>query len=101
MRHLPLLLLLGFSLAGCGNDSSTSATTPSPTPTRVQVAGIWTLLETRTGIIGGECLQGSLDSTIGMTGTDTINITQAGPALTAVTTAQANGVSCNWTGTAD
>ena len=99
MRRLLLLLILGFSPAACGNDSSTP--TPAPTPARVQVAGIWTLSETRTGITGGECLQGSLDSTIGMTGTDTINITQAGPALTAVTTAQANGVSCNWTGTAD
>src|SRR5437773_9888795 len=99
MRRLLLLLILGFSPAACGNDSSTPA--PAPTPARVQVAGIWTLSETRTGITGGECLQGSLDSTIGMTGTDTINITQAGPSLTAVTTAQANGISCNWTGTAD
>jgi hypothetical protein len=99
MRRLLFPVLLGFSLAACGSDSSTPA--PSPTPTRVQVAGIWTLSETRTGITGGECLQGAADSTIGMTGTDTINITQAGPSLTAVTTAQANGVSCNWTGTAD
>ena len=89
-------------LTSCGSDSnSTPAPSPAPTPTRVQVGGIWTLAETRTGITGGECLEGTLNSTIGTTGTDTLNVTQNGASLTATTTAQANGVSCSWTGTAD
>ena len=92
---------MALLLTACGSDSSTP-TSPAPsTPARVQVAGIWNLSETRTGITGGECLEGTLNSTIGTTGTDTLNITQSGASLTAVTTAQANGVSCNWTGTAD
>ena len=102
MKHLLSLLVLGFSLAGCGSDSSTSTTpTPTPAPTRVQVAGIWTITETRTSITGGECLQGTFDSTIGSVTTDTVTFTQNVAALTATTTANANGISCNWTGTAD
>ena len=105
MKRMLSLLALGFSLAACGSDSSTPTPAPSPTPapapTRVQVAGIWTLAETRTSVTGGECLQGTLDSTVGQTGTDTINITQNGASLNATTTAQANGVSCTWSGTAD
>jgi len=66
----------------------------------VQVAGIWTMGETRTSVSGGECLEGTMQGTIGSSVTDTLTFTQNGTALTAVTTA-ANGVSCNWTGTAD
>src|SRR6266550_6307776 len=99
-RRLPFAAM-ALLLTACGSDSSTP-TSPTPsTPARVQVAGIWNLSETRTGITGGECLEGTLNSTIGTTGTDTLNISQSGASLTAVTTAQANGVSCNWTGTAD
>src|SRR5438105_4267990 len=103
MKRLLLFAAISLTVIACGNDSTTPApsTPTTPTPTRVQVAGIWTLTETRTGITGGECLQGTLDSTIGTTGTDTLTISQNGASLTAVTTAQANGVSCNWTGTAD
>ena len=105
MRHLPLLLALGLSLTACGSDAPTTTPTPAPAPApapiRVQVAGIWTLSETRTAITGGECLEGTLNSTIGSTGTDTINITQNVASLSATTTAQANGVSCFWSGTAD
>lgn len=102
MKRLLLLAVITATVIACGSDSSTTPSPPSPpAPTRVQVAGIWTLTETRTGITGGECMQGMLDSTIGTTGTDTLTLTQSGSSLTAATTAQANGVSCNWTGTAD
>ena len=105
MKRLLSLLTLGLLIAACGSDSSTPnpapSPTPAPTPTRVQVAGIWTMTETRTAVSGGECLEGTLNPTIGSVGTDTITFTQSGSSLTAVTTAQANGATCNWTGTAD
>jgi len=88
-------------VTACGSDSTPTPSPAPSTPTRVQVAGIWTMTETRTGITGGECLEGALNSTIGTSFNDTLNITQNGAALTAVTTAQTSGVSCNWTGTAD
>jgi hypothetical protein len=84
---------------GCSDSTTTPSTPPPPKP--VQVAGIWTLTETRTSVTGGECLDGSMQGTVGNVVTDTITITQNNSSLTAVTTANLNGVSCNWTGTAD
>jgi len=102
MKRLLLLVLLGLSLAACGDDSpapAPSTTTPPPQP--LQLAGIWTMTETRTSVTGGECLEGTMNATVGSTVTDTLTFTQNSASLTAVSTAQANGVSCNWTGTAD
>ena len=100
MRRLILVISIAGAVA-CGNDSTTTTTAPSNPTQRVQVGGIWTMTETRTSVSGGECLEGTMNSTVGSVVTDTLNITQNGSSLTGVTTANANGVSCNWTGTAD
>jgi len=99
MHRFVIVIGLATCLAGCGSDSSPSTPT-NPAPTPVPVAGIWTLTETRTSITGGECLDGALQATVGTTALDTMVFTQNGTSLTAVSTAQSNGVSCNWTGTA-
>ena len=103
MKRLLLLVALGFSLAACGNDSPPPAPTVTTPPPPLQLAGIWTMTETRTSVTNGECLDGTMNATVGSTVTDTLTFTQAqnSTSLTAVTTAQANGISCNWTGTAD
>jgi len=102
MKRLLLLVALGFSLAACGNDSPPPAPTVTTPPPPLQLAGIWTMTETRTSVTNGECLDGTMSATVGSTVTDTLTFTQAqnSTSLTAVTTAQANGISCNWTGTA-
>ena len=99
MHRFVIVISLAICLAGCGSDSSPSTPT-NPAPTPVQLAGIWTMTETRTSITGGECLDGALQATVGTTAVDTMVFTQNGTSLTAVSTAQSNGVSCNWTGTA-
>jgi hypothetical protein len=96
MHRFVIVVGLAICLAGCGSDN----TPTSPAPTPVQLAGVWTLTETRTSITGGECLDGALQATVGTTAVDTMAFTQNGTSLTAVSTAQSNGVSCNWTGTA-
>ena len=103
MKRLLLLVALGFSLAACGNDSPPPAPTVTTPPPPLQLAGIWTMTETRTSVTNGECLDGTMSATVGSTVTDTLTFTQAqnSTSLTAVTTTQANGISCNWTGTAD
>jgi uncharacterized protein YceK len=99
MHRFVIVIALVIGLAGCGTGSSLSTPT-NPAPTPVPVAGIWTLTETRTSITGGECLDGALQGTVGTTAVDTMVFTQNGTSLSAVSTAQSNGVSCNWTGTA-
>ena len=103
MHRFVIVIGLAICLAGCGSDSipSTPTTPATPAPTVVQVAGVWTLTETRTSLTGGECLEGgTLQATVGSTFVDTMAFTQVGTGLTAISTAQNNGVSCNWTGTA-
>ena len=103
MRRLLFLFVFAFSFAACGNDSPPPAPTVTTPPPPLQLAGIWTMTETRTTVSGGECLDGTMNATVGSTVTDTLTFTQAqnSTSLTAVTTTQANGISCNWTGTAD
>jgi len=101
------MLLAPLVLAvACGGDSpstasSTMGTTTSTTPQRVQLAGIWTLTETRTSVTGGECLDGTMQGLVGGSITETMTFTQSAQSISAVSTVQANGVSCNWSGTAD
>jgi hypothetical protein len=94
-----------FVLAvACGSDSpstASSTTTTTTTPQRVQLAGVWTLTETRTSVTGGECLDGTMQGLVGGSITETMTFTQSAQSITAVSTVQANGVSCNWSGTAD
>src|SRR5437867_2357970 len=103
MRRLLFLFVFAFSLAACGNDSPPPAPTVPTPPPPLQLAGVWTMTETRTKVTNGECLEGTMNATVGSTVTDTLTFTQAqnSTSLTAVTTTQANGISCNWTGTAD
>ena len=88
---------LGLSviLAACGSDST------APTPVPVQLAGIWTMTETRTSVTGGECLDGTFQSGVGTAAQNTMTFTQNGTSLNATSTTQSNGVSCSWFGTAD
>ena len=54
-----------------------------------------------TSVSGGECLAGAYDSSIGSSDKVTMTFTESGSSITAISTAQSNGISCNWTGTAD
>ena len=83
------------ALAACGSSSS------MPTPQPLQLAGIWTMTETRTSVTGGECLDGTFQPTVGTSNPMTMTFTQNGTSLNATGTGQSSGVTCSWSGTAD
>ncbi len=93
-----------LSAAACGNGggSSPTAPTPTPTPTPViaQAAGVWSGVDQRTSVAGGECVGGVLAAMGGGDTTFTLEVTQSGSALTAISIAPVSGLATNYSGTA-
>ena len=104
LTRVMLIALVDAWLAACSDNKTSTPTTPTPTPappTVAQLAGVWTMTETRTALSGGECLEGTLNSTIGSVTPLTMSFNQNGSSLNASGTVQTTGISCSWTGTAD
>lgn len=96
--------VLGAAACGNGGGSSPTAPTPTPTPTPtpviVQAAGVWNGVDQRTSVAGGECVGGTLAAMGGGDTTFTLEVTQSGTALTAISTAPVSGLATNYSGTA-
>ena len=95
MKRLPSLLVV-LVLLGCGGGDSPS----TPTPSIVNAAGLWTGTSRLDTVSGGDCVGATMAAMVGTTGNITVQITQNGSALTAVSTATATGDTTNYSGTA-
>lgn len=97
MRHT-LIVVLVCLLPAC-SDSPTSPS-PPPAPTVVQVGGVWSYSATLNSVSGGECVGELQQSAVGGVERGSLQITQTGSALTATSTSDVSGATCNFTGTA-
>lgn len=90
-----LAVALAFTISCGGGNGS-----PTGPAAIAQVAGVWSLSTTVTGVSGGECFAPVFQTLVGSRGTGTIQIQQSGSSLTATSTDDASGSSCTYSGTA-
>lgn len=99
MRYLSPVVLLALAACGGGGGSPSSPSTPQI----AQVAGLWRVTATLSSVSGGECAGPFLQALIGTpsgVSRSSVSITQNGATLTATSTSDSNGSTCQYTGNA-
>jgi hypothetical protein len=106
LRIAALVVAVAALGAACGDGGSGNPAAPTPTATPTpptviaQAAGVWTGVDQRTSVAGGECVGVALASMVGGDTVFTLEVAQSGSALTAVSTAPVSGLPTNYSGTA-
>ena len=87
-------MLLAAPTWACGGSPT------SPSSQVAQVGGVWGVTSRVTSVTGGECLASIFQLLVGAADTGTMQITQSGSSLTAISTSDSDGSSTSYTGTA-
>ena len=97
------VVAVAVSGAACGGGGSSNPAAPTPTaaqPAMTQAAGVWTGVNQSMSVDGGECVGVSLAAMADGKTAFTLDVTQHGSALTAISTAPVSGLPTNYSGTA-
>ena len=94
------MVCLVLATAACGGSDEPS-TPPTGPSSPVQVGGNWSYTLRLTSASGGECVGADLQNATGLTDSGTLEITQAGAALTATVRSDLVSGACSYTGTAN
>jgi hypothetical protein len=95
-----VVLAVALSGAACGGGGSGNPAAPAPTPAMAQAGGVWTGVNLSMSVAGGECVGAALALMADGKTAFTLDVTQNGSLLTAISTAPVSGVPTNYSGTA-